>query len=757
MKLNLSIAEVCSITDGQLLHADKSEGIHIQNVVVDSRSPAIWEKSLFIALKGKKSDGTKYIEDFLTKGGKVVLCAKEIKIPVTQIIVENPLRALQQIATHHRKQFDIPVIGITGSNGKTIVKEWLFHVLKLDFHIVRSPKSYNSQIGVPLSVLEITKEDTLGIFEAGISMPGEMELLQKVIQPTIGVFTGIGDAHSANFDSDAHKKDEKFRLFDGVNVLYQAEESDELPEIPFQDFASQQNARLVLKTSRQFGLDDDKIKERLANLPKVSMRMEQINGKSGCILLNDAYSSDLQSLEIALQHIDQFSNFNKKVLFLTPLEDNLAADRLESIVGTAKLDEIIVIGETNPLKAARHYKTVQEYLSKPDIFEKSLLLFKGSRKVGLEKIVRVYADKKHTTRLLIDFGAIRNNLNYVRDQIQGGAKILTMVKAQSYGGGMVEMAKFLEGEKVDYFGVAYADEGVTLRKSGIKLPILVMNPEPSGYDDIIDYDLEPSIYSPESLQEFIHELILKQKLNYPIHIKLDTGMNRLGFKEEELEDLITTLQTQPEVYVKTLFSHLSSADDVRERDFTYGQIRKFEIMTGSIMDRLNYPVERHLANSAGVINYSRAHFDMVRAGIGLFGLLDSTNSNFENALTLRSRVSQVKMVKKGESIGYGRAFFAAEDKMIAVVPIGYADGLRRRLGNGAWSVIINGHKAPIVGNVCMDMCMIDITGIHAKRGDEVQIFGSGNSIFEMALTLHTIPYEIIAAISTRVHRVYLEG
>ncbi len=729
----------------------------IQNVITDSRSPAIWEKTLFIALRGLKDNGSRFVQDFITKGGKVVMCEKSPVENVAHILVDNTLVALQKLAGYHRSQFTIPVIGITGSNGKTVVKEWLYHVMKDDFHIVRSPKSYNSQLGVALSVLEMTSENTLAIFEAGISKPGEMEKLTRIIRPTIGVFTGIGDAHSANFTSDQEKKSEKLKLFSTAERFFEPLPDDPLPLIPYSDKGSLENARVVYKVAKHFGLSEEKILQRLAELPPVSMRMEQISGKNGCLILNDAYSADVQSLEIALQYIAQFRKYKKKVLFLSPLEDNSEQKRLKDLIASARVDEIVIIGKNPDVEKAIVKTSVAEYLKNPLNYEDALLLIKGSRKAGLEKIVQYYADKKHITRLLIDFGAVRNNLNYFRERIGSGTKILGMVKAQSYGSGIVEMAKFLESEKCDYLGVAYADEGVSLRQAGITLPILVMNPEASGYDDIIDFDLEPSIYSIESLDEFIHELILRQKEHFPIHLKLDTGMNRLGFRDEDLHDLMGILRAQPEVYVKTIFSHLSAADVQHERDFTFSQIRKFEIMSGYIMDRLGYPVTRHLANSAGAVNYGGSLFDMVRLGIGLFGLLEEENNFLENGLTLMSKISQIKKVKQGESIGYGRTYIAEEEQLIGIVPIGYADGLRRSLSSGIWSVIVNGQRAPIIGNICMDMCMIDLRGIDAKRGDDVQIFGAGNTIFEMAMALNSIPYEIISAISSRVHRVYLEG
>jgi len=764
MNLDLSIATLQTLLNAKIVDkANLPDTFRLKNLVIDTRVPSISENSVFIALIGDKEDGHQYISDFNIKGGKVVIVKKEVdQNDICQIIVESPLEALQKIAQHHRAQFKFPVIGITGSNGKTIVKEWLYHTLKDKFAIVRSPKSYNSQIGVALSLLEITKDHNLGIFEAGISKPNEMERLVKMIQPTIGVFTGIGDAHGVNFTSIEQKKIEKYLLFKNVEKLISDSPLVDL-EIPFSDDASEKNAALVYETSLYLGRHLEAIKEKLKTLPAVSMRLEQIEGKNNCLILNDVYSADLQSLEIALKQLKGITKHSKKVLFLTPLEETKREtihDELKRLLKKEDLNELIFIGDKGYLPqldfSVQYFNSVEDYLKSGNDFQDTTLLLKGSRKFGLEKIVQRFAERKHVTRLTINFAALRNNLAYFRNKISPATKILIMVKAQSYGGGLTEMAHFLTSQKVNYFGVAYADEGIELRKAGITLPILVMNPEQSAFDDLVDYNLEPSLYSDEILNSFIGHLTLRQKLNFPIHIKLDTGMNRLGFVEDQLIQLVDTLQTQPEVFVKSVFSHLSVADDEAEKEFTYNQIRSFDIMTGMLADRLGYKFDRHLANSAGTANFERAEYDMIRLGIGIFGLLDKRNKVLENVLSLTTQISQIKQIKKGESVGYGRNYNATHNHPVGIIPVGYADGLRRGLSQGKWSVLINGKQAPIVGNICMDMCMINLEGINAKVGDEVQVFGNENSIFEMASSVNTIPYEIIAGISTRVHRVYIE-
>ena len=764
MNLELTINTLETILDAKIFQRENlPENFAVKNVIIDTRNPILSNQTLFVALAGAKENGQKYLEDFQRKGGLVALVENyNERIKLCQIICPNALDALQKIAQHHRSKFIYPVIAITGSNGKTIVKEWLYHVLKDKFSIVRSPKSYNSQIGVALSVLEMTDKDNLAIFEAGISKPGEMIKLKNIIQPTLGIFTGIGDAHSSNFKSLDEKRAEKLKLFEDVDGTVFYEENLKI-ELPYSDEASQINGSLVFSMAQKLGLSQNEILSGLKTVPAVSMRLEQIEGKNNCTLLNDTYSADLLSFGIAIKQLQSLNQHQKKILFLTALEDNdkdVVKNELEKILNAAEFDELVFIGEKKYLPVSKtatsHYESVTEFLNQKITYSDASILIKGSRKYALEKIVQRLSVRKHVTRLTINFASLRKNLIFFRSKLSPSTKILAMVKAQSYGGGLLEIAEFLVKEKVDYFGVAYADEGILLRKAGIKLPILVMNPEHSAFDDIIDYDLEPSIYSPEILMNFLNYLVLRQITNFPIHIKLDTGMNRLGFEEQQLNQLCDTLQTQPEVYVKSVFSHLSVADDDSENEFTNKQIRSFNISSGLIADRLGYKFDCHIANSAGTLNYGRTEFDMVRLGIGLFGLVDKKNKELENVLSLSTQISQIKTVKAGESVGYGRTYIATHDHRIGIIPVGYADGLRRGLSQGNWQVIINGKKAPIVGNICMDMCMINLEGINAKTGDDVLIFGDDNSIFDMATNLKTIPYEIIGGISSRVHRVYID-
>lgn len=765
MNLPYSIKEICTILNAPIPEGLLDADIPIKNLVIDSRSPRISQSTLFVALTGNKQDGHNFLDKFELAGGKIALVSKiNSASKVYQICVEDTLSALQKLAKFHRAKYSYPVIGITGSNGKTIVKEWIYHLLKDKYSIVRSPKSFNSQIGVALSLLEMDDENDLAIIEAGIGGPGDMDSIAEMIQPSLGVFTGIGDAHSANFDSIEQKKEEKYKLFKNVQELIEPLENDNLEgPIPFKDAASISNAQLASKVALKFDLSEDQLIKKLADLPVVSMRLEQVKGINNCTLINDAYTADFSALEIALRYLTELASGQKKILVLNFSDEQieqLNPHAISDLVYTASLNEIAFIGSQNILAKARiagnYFKTVDEFLSDPPVYKDAIILFKGSRYNSLEKIVRHYAEKKHITQLEVSLSAMRKNLNVFRSKLKPRVKTLAMVKAQSYGTGLVDSSLFLQAEGVHYLGVAYADEGVALRNAGVKTAVIVMNPEATAFDEIIDYQLEPSIYSTELLQSFLHHLILRKKTHFPIHLKLDTGMNRLGFGSDQLKELLNTLKTQPEVFVKSVFSHLSASEDPNEQEFTNGQIQLFKDLTEQLNVELGYEFDRHIANSSAVLNYPDAHFEMVRLGIGLYGLIDNQQDLFEDVLCFKTQISQIKIIESGDSVGYGRNFIANEKTKIGIIPVGYADGLSRGLSAGKWEVMVNNVPAKILGTVCMDMCIIDLTEINAEVGDDVQIFGPGNTIFEMATILNTIPYEIISSISNRVHRVYLD-
>ena len=806
MNLNLSIKKICSILNADFVDTNNSfKTTTINNVVIDSRSPLINSHTLFVLLTGAKTNGEIFIPEFIKKGGGVVLTNHKIAtLNIAQVIVKNPLHGLQLLAKNHRNKFTIPVIGITGSNGKTTVKEWLYYVLKDSFSIVRSPKSYNSQIGVALSVLEMDNKHELAIFEAGISQPNEMANLTEMIQPTIGVFTGIGDAHNTGFRAFKNplekKREEKYILFKNTEALFEMVDDfihinkngikAKLPIViknnafyiedgktpnwytaPYSNYGLLNNAALVCAVSSHLGIKNQHIKNKIKTLPPISMRLEKLQGKNHNLLINDAYNLDQKSLEIGLQFLTNNKGNKKTVVFIAENSTEINSSTtlliaLNNIREKIHIDRVFYFGKKELSEkfdwVEKQFESVKDFMDNPIEISNSAILFTGSRSCHLEKMVNVFLEKKHVTRLFISLNAIRNNKGVFRSRLNATTKILAMVKAQSYGGGIVEIAEFLEQEEIDYFGVAYADEGVTLRKAGITKPIMVMNPEPAAFDDLLDYELEPSIYSLSLLNQFIHQLILRQKTNYPIHIKLDTGMNRLGLKKQNIKELTETLAVQPEVYVKSVFSHLSVADTKKETEFTQNQISEFTKQTALIAKEIGYSFIRHLANSAGAYYYPNAQFDMVRLGIGLYGLLEDTPENdsktteFENVFQFATEISQIKKLKKGDSVGYGRAFIAKTNTLIGIIPVGYADGLRRSLGNQNWYVLIKGKRYPIIGNICMDMCMVDLGIDEFKEGDEVQLFGSENSIFEMSKILNTIPYEIISSISARVQRVYIE-
>ena len=760
MNLNYDLSDIAKWINAEII--GDTEGT-VNHISIDSRSPLNKNTTLFIALPGQKNHGHDFIPDFVHKQGNMVVVEKRQNIEnCIQLVVKNSVEALQIIAAKHRQNFSIPVIAITGSNGKTTVKEWLFHILKEHFSVIRSPKSYNSQIGVALSVLEISNSHQIAIIEAGISMPGEMVKLEKIIKPTIGIYTGIGSAHESNFKSVKQKEDEKMLLFKDVKEFFTPLNINlvQRSQIPFNNPASITNASLVKETAMFLGLPENEVQASLLSLPHISMRMEQMAGAHGNILINDTYTFDEKGLEIALNSISQGGWSLKRVVILAP-DDSYHAKSLKAILQAGRIDTLVWISSRKipfELKAnIIHYNSVQNFIEQALDISHSIILFSGSRSAQLERSIPLYQLKKHVTQLEINLDAIRHNLYFYKTKMSQKTKVLAMVKAQSYGSGSVEMARFLAQEKVDALGVAYADEGVALKKDGIELPILIMNPEQAAFDDIIDYALEPSIYGLGILDKFLNQLIIRGKHRVPIHIKLDTGMHRLGFMPNELNELISTLNAQPEVFVKGVFSHLSEASNVKDPEFTNKQISVFKDMCSQLEIGIGYSFTKHLSNTDGIINYPEAQFDMVRIGIGLFGLASTLDPILRSALSFKTQISQIKKVDSGQSVGYGRSFIATEKTTIAIIPVGYADGLSRSLSNGNWSMKLNEQFAPIIGSVCMDMCMLNVTGLHCSEGDEVEIFGWENSIKNMSSKLKTIPYEIISSISSRVHRVYIEG
>lgn len=812
---------------GARLTLPNPDGIAVKDILIDSRHLISAGQCMFFALVTKRNDGHKYIHELYEKGLRYFVVSE---LPDDQnkmtdarfFLLDNTLEALQKLASYHRGLFNIPVIGITGSNGKTIIKEWLFHLMSPDRKIVRSPKSYNSQIGVPLSVWQINEGHEMAIIEAGISEPEEMDKLREVINPTVGIFTNIGQAHDENFISTAQKIGEKLKLFTQVDTLIYNADQGEIQEvlvrsgilnyiktfcwgkdescnlritatqtdkqgtlikgtfekedyeirIPFNDRASIENAIHCWATMLYLGYKTEEIAKRMPNLSPVAMRLELKEGVNNCTLINDTYNSDFNSLSIALDFLNQQNQHLEKTLIISDIlqsgrnEDDLYSD-VAQLIDKKNIDQIIGIGPAisrqKELFTIRKsfFKTTADFLSLFPMgsLSNQTILLKGARIFEFEQISRRLQQKLHETVLEINLDALVDNLNYFRTKIPAGTKVMAMVKAFSYGSGGFEIANILQFHHVDYLAVAYADEGVDLRKSGVKLPLMVMNPEEYAFDTMIKYHLEPEIFSfraLDMLEKSILQNAIPQNKPVKVHIKLETGMNRLGFTENEIDELIKRLKNNPLIFVQSVFTHLAASDKPEYDDFTKKQIRRFRESGTRIADAFNHKVLLHILNSAGISRFPEASFDMVRLGIGLYGIptVDADRDKLNPATRLRSVIAQIKQVKQGESVGYNRSFIAGKDMPVGVVSIGYADGLIRNLGNGRASLYVNGQKAPIVGDICMDMCMIDLTGIDAREGEDVIIFDREHAVSSLAQLANTIPYELLSRISRRVKRVY---
>ena len=809
----LTIRNIVSIIKAQWV--GQNETAIVDSISIDSRSLQNDENTLFFALYGPNHDGHLFIEELIAKGVSHFVVKKipeGLELKAKFLIVEDTLDALQKFAAYYRSQFDFPIIGITGSNGKTIIKEWLNFLLSPDYNIIRSPKSYNSQVGVPLSILGINEKHNLGIFEAGISQMHEMDKLQKIIQPTIGILSNIGSAHDEGFSSVAEKIKEKLKLFTSVNVLilnknksicafinpkikqfswcsddksadvfitkknigevtelHVTYREDTFPiTIPFQDQASIENAIHCMMVMLYFGYNHKVIQTRMALLYPVEMRLKVKNGIYNCTLIDDSYSSDFQSLKIALDFLENQKQHKKKTLILSDIfQSGLGNEELYSLVSqliiSNKISRVIGIGETITLYKNKFincitFKNVSDFTNAFEKlnFENETILIKGARNFHFEEIVSILEEKTHETVLEINLNAISHNLTFYKSKLDPKTKMMVMVKAFGYGNGGFEIAKLLEHHKVDYLGVAFADEGISLKNAGIRVPIMVLNPETTSFTAIIQHHLEPEIYSVKGLKAFL-KIAEQKKLNhFPIHIKIDTGMHRLGFEEDNLEDLIQILKGNETVQIKSILSHMATSDDLNHDAFSKSQIALFEKLSTKIQTELNIKPIRHILNTSGITNYPEAQYDMVRLGIGLYGISndEEEQKELENVGTLKSVISQIRTIDKGESVGYGRRFIADRSTRVATIPIGYADGIRRSWGNGVGYVTINGKQAKIIGSICMDMLMVDVTDIDCKEGNTVIVFGENPTVPFMAKQLNTIPYEILTSISQRVKRVF---
>jgi alanine racemase len=818
--MEYSIKEILRIIDAK---TEEITDTSISILLIDSRRLTLPEKSLFFALKTKTNDGHKYIGELYRLRVRNFVVSEWLQefdaMPDANfLVVKDTLRALQKLSAFHRKRFDFPVIGITGSNGKTVVKEFLYQLLHNDFNIVRSPRSYNSQIGVPLSVWQINEMHTLGIFEAGISQPDEMERLQPIISPTIGIITNIGEAHQENFLSTTQKCLEKLTLFnDAEAIIYDGDngfiancieaaclshkaivwsrtdseaplfiQSIEKKEttteinctmlglskrfvIPFTDDASIENVMHCLALILYLKPTSISDESKTALLEPVDMRLDVKQGINNCLLINDTYNSDINSLDIALD-FQASRRVNKKLKSTLILSDILQSGALPKslykkvadMVRRKKVDRIIGIGrDIKEYESAfdiqkEFFLTTDDFIQSPTFksFKDELILIKGSRRFHFERISELLEKKVHETILEVDLDAVVHNFNHYRSLLKPETKIVCMVKAFGYGAGSYELAKTLQEYRCDYLAVAVADEGADLRKEGISIPIIVMNPEFSSFNVLFENLLEPEVYSFRLLDAMIKETERRGITSYPIHIKIDTGMHRLGFQPEDIPEIGNRIKEQSGVVVRTVFSHLAGSDSARLDDFTRQQFSKFEKAAAALENGLQQQVIKHILNSAGIERFPEHQMDMVRLGIGLYGVSASGQNGLRNVSTLRTTILQIQQVPAGDSVGYGRMSFVNRDSRIAIIPIGYADGLDRHFSNGKGEVVINGKRCPVIGNICMDACMIDVTDTEAKEGDSVIIFGEELPVSELSDKLKTISYEILTSVSPRVKRVY---
>ena len=812
-----TLDQIAEITNIKLVGKNNYTIHHFLN---DSRSLLDTNATLFIALKSGRNNGHNYIPELIEKGVTSFLISEMDfntslynDSNISFLVSKDPLKTIQQLAAYHRQQFSIPVIGITGSNGKTVVKEWLYQLLKTNYSICRSPKSYNSQIGVPLSVLNLNASHTLAIFEAGISQPGEMETLASIIRPTLGILTSIGSAHDEGFKNRDEKIQEKIKLLLGSDALiisgleknkisetlrnksvfiseYQdadlqlkfadnrlhlrAKSSDYSFKIPFSDLASVSNTATCIGVMLQLGFKEKEIEEKIKLLQPIALRLEIKKGIHNSLIINDYYNSDLDSLKIALTHLQQQNNRLKRMVIVSDIEQSGISttalySKIADLFTQYKIDLVVGIGKeitkhktlftSNSLFFESTQGFVENFKTLNYQFADAGILLKGARSFGFESISRLLQLKSHDTVFEIDLNKLTENVNYYRSLISKDVKIMGMVKAMGYGSGSAEIARTLQHMGVNYLAVAYADEGVELRASNISLPIMVMSPEEDGFEDIINYNLEPEIYHFKVLRAFVEKLdTMGITEPYPVHIKIDTGMHRLGFEEHEFVDLLKELQNTPQLKVQSVFSHLSGSDNSDLDDFTKEQIRIFETAYTLLEKGLGYSVIKHICNSGGITRFKGAHYNMVRLGIGMYGVgVNGQEQNkLQNVGTLKTRISQIKNIVKGQTVSYNRSGKISSNTKIATIPIGYADGFSRALGNGKHGVYIKNTFCKTVGNVCMDMCMVDVTAINCNEGDEVIIFENANQVNLMAQAINSISYEVLTSVSARVKRIYVQ-
>ena len=818
--MNYSIETITTLIGA---HRIGTADTHIDWLLTDSRSLVFPEESLFFAIRTQKNDGHRYIPELYGRGVRNFVVSQAPEQPAQDanyLIVPSPLKALQRLAERHREEFDIPVIGITGSNGKTVVKEWLYQLLSPDFNITRSPRSWNSQIGVPLSVWRLSEQTQLGIFEAGISEPGEMGALQSIIQPTIGIITHLGSAHDENFANREEKCREKLRLFhDAQALVYNADDAlicdcldksgfkgqrigwRTLPPAPpseggeyilsvtdsvqgttvttplpyreglgGESRAGIENICTCVCICRYLGLSEEVIRERLARLEPVAMRLEVKEGRNGCTLITDTCNSDLVSLEIALDFMRRRpeAQGRRRVLILSDIKQTGLTltelyTQVADLIKEYGVDEFIGVGSevsagmANVENGGETFPAIDAFLASPTFtaLQDCVVLVKGARQARFDRIADALVQKVHETILEVNLSAVVQNLNYYRSFMRPETKMVCMVKASAYGAGAVEIARTLQDHRVDYLAVAVADEGVELRRAGITANIMIMNPEMSSFRTLFEYGLEPEVYNFRLLDALIHAAEREGITNFPIHIKLDTGMHRLGFDpKKDMERLIQRLQSQKALIARSVFSHFVGSDSDDFDQFSLRQWQLFCDAADQLQAAFPHHILRHICNSAAIEHFPERHCDMVRLGLGLYGINARNNQMLSCISTLKTTILQIRDVPADETVGYSRKGRLTRDSRIAALPIGYADGLDRHLGCGNGYCLVNGQKAPYVGNICMDVCMIDVTDIDCREGDQAVIFGPELSPAILADAIGTIPYEILTSVSPRVKRVY---
>ena len=778
---------IATLIGAQLVGEDT---ISIRWLLTDSRSLCFPRETLFFAIVTPRGDGHRYIPQLYRSGVRafVVEQVPQGDYPEAAfLVVQDTRRALQRLAERHRERFNVPVIGITGSNGKTIVKEWLYQMLCDRYAVTRSPRSYNSQIGVPLSVWALTPHTEIGIFEAGISMPGEMEALERIIQPTIGIMTSLGDAHQENFESLEQKCAEKLGLFQHAEVLFYPANDERLVRcveqaglsarlIPVEvkgDDPLSVDTALCAAVCRHLGMTEEDVRQRLEHLQPIAMRLEVKEGRHGCTLINDSYNSDLGSLDIALDFMNRRPDASERrhTLILSDIEQNgMTSSELYSyvsdLISQRGVRRFVGVGPELCAQTGQfartdidcHFLPSTEALLHSSLLEElhdEVVLIKGCRHFHFENVTERLEMRVHETILEVDLSAMRDNLNYYRSFLKPGTKMVCMIKASGYGAGSVEIARMLQDAGVDYLAVAVADEGVELRRAGITAGIIIMNPEMTSFRTLFRYNLEPEMYSFRLMDALVREAEREGVTGFPVHVKLDTGMHRMGFDPvKDMPELIDRFMHQDAILPRSVFSHFVGSDADSFDSFSAQQYELFLRGSEALQQAFPHHILRHICNSAGIEHFPQRQLDMVRLGLGLYGINPRNNQLIHNVSTLRTTILQIHDVPAGETVGYSRRGELQRDSRIASLPIGYADGLDRHLGNGHAYCLINGMKAPYVGNICMDVCMVDVTDIDCQEGDNAIIFGNDLPVSILSDIVGTIPYEILTGISPRVKRVY---